>query len=119
MRRVALVGTLGAGEAESIIGVGRYAVPPTQPDPPRSAELAFLIRDEHQGRGIGTVLLAHLLVIAGEQGIRAFEADVPAENRAMLRVFEKSGLRARRSLESGVVHLSFPTKDPVNVEKKE
>jgi RimJ/RimL family protein N-acetyltransferase len=108
-RHVALVATLGHGEEERIIGVGRYAVATKEPTPPRSAEVAFVILDDHQGRGIASVLLAHLLVIARQKGIREFEADVLAENRAMLRVFEKSGLHARRSVESGIMHLTFPT----------
>jgi RimJ/RimL family protein N-acetyltransferase len=110
-RHVALVATLGQGEEEKIIGVGRYAVPGTEPTPPRSAEVAFVILDEHQGRGIASVLLAHLLVIARQKGIREFQADVLGENVAMLRVFEKSGLHARRNVESGVMHLSFPTEE--------
>jgi RimJ/RimL family protein N-acetyltransferase len=110
-RHVALVATLGHGEDERIIGVGRYVVPATEPTPPRSAELAFVILDEHQGRGIASVLLARLLVIAKQKGIREFQADVLGDNRAMLHVFEKSGLHARRNVESGVIHLSFPTEE--------
>jgi GNAT superfamily N-acetyltransferase len=107
--RVALVATLGRGEEEKIIGVGRYAVLTTEPGVPRSAEVAFAVLDEHQRRGIGTVLLEHLLGIARQQGIHEFEADVMSENRAMLRVFQRGGLVVRRMLDSGIVHLSFST----------
>ncbi|MFI5215858.1 MAG: GNAT family N-acetyltransferase [Candidatus Limnocylindria bacterium] len=109
--RVALVATLGRGEEEKIIGVGRYDVLPSAPSAPRSAEVAFAVLDEHQGRGIGTVLLEHLLGIARQGEIREFEADVMGENRAMLDVFRGSGLLLRRTLDSGVVHLSFPIEE--------
>ena len=109
--RVALVATLGRGEEEKIIGVGRYDVLATEPGARRSAEVAFAVLDEHQGRGIGTVLLEHLLGIAREQGIREFEADVMSDNQAMLGVFRSSGLLVRKTLDSGVVHLSFPTEE--------
>jgi RimJ/RimL family protein N-acetyltransferase len=112
-RHVALVATIGRGEEEKIIGVGRYVVPKTEPDPPRSAEVAFIVLDEQQGRGIASKLFAHLLIIAHEKGIREFSADVLADNHAMLRVFAKSGLHATRKVESGVMHLSFLTDTPV------
>jgi RimJ/RimL family protein N-acetyltransferase len=110
-RHVAIVATVGRGGEERIIGVGRYVVPKTEPDPPRTAEIAFVVLDEHQGRGIASKLLAHLLIIAHEKGLREFSADVLPDNQAMLRVFAKSGLHARRKVESGVVHLSFPTEE--------
>jgi GNAT superfamily N-acetyltransferase len=116
-RHVALVATVGHNEEERIIGVGRYIVPLTEPTPPRSAEVAFVTIDEHQGRGIASVLLSHLLLIAKRKGIREFQADVLRENRAMLRVFEKSGLRARRNVESGVMHLAFPTEETTSTPK--
>jgi acetyl coenzyme A synthetase (ADP forming)-like protein len=109
--RVAVAATLGRGGEEEIIGVGRYAVLATEPGAPSSAEIAFAVLDEHQGRGIGTVLLEHLLGIARQQGIREFEADVMGENRAMLGVFRSSGLLVRKTVDSGVVHLSFPTEE--------
>ncbi|MGH7286473.1 MAG: GNAT family N-acetyltransferase, partial [Myxococcota bacterium] len=109
--RVALVATLGRGEEEKIIGVGRYDVLTTEPGARRSAEVAFAVLDEHQGRGIGTLLLEHLLGIARQQGIREFEADVMGENQAMLSVFRSSGLLLQRTLDSGVVRLSFPTEE--------
>jgi len=110
-RHVALVATVGRGEEEKIIGVGRYVVPKTEPDPPRTAEVAFIVLDEHQGRGIASKLFADLIIIAHQKGLREFSADVIPDNHAMLRAFEKSGLHARRKVESGVMHLSFPTEE--------
>jgi acetyl coenzyme A synthetase (ADP forming)-like protein len=106
--RVALVATLRERGEERIIGVGRYTV---LPHDRRSAEVAFAVADEHQGRGIGTVLLEHLLRIARLSGIAEFQADVLGENNLMLQVFSGSGLVVTRSIEAGVFHLSFPTEE--------
>src|SRR3712207_8531313 len=74
----------------------------------RSAEVAFLIEDAHQGRGLGSVLLEHLAAAARERGIKRFVAEVLAQNSRMVRVFHDAGYKATREYEEGVVHLAFP-----------
>lgn len=106
VRNAALVATLGSDADERIIGVGRY-----MSTADHRAEVAFAVADEYQGRGIGTVLLEHLAVLARLNGIGEFEADVLGENNQMLKVFRKSGFVAKRSIDSGVVHVSFPTEE--------
>jgi acetyl coenzyme A synthetase (ADP forming)-like protein len=101
---VALVATLREDSDERFIGVGRYVS-----SEPGRAEVAFAVLDEHQGRGIGTLLLDHLGRLARAAGIVEFQADVLGDNNRMLEVFAKSGFRVKRSTEGGVVHLSFPT----------
>jgi len=104
---VALVATLPDKEDEWIIGVGRYIVL-DKPPLARHAEVAFTVADEYQGRGIGTLLLTHLVLIARARGISEFEADVFAENHQMFEVFEHRGFKVQQSaIESGVVHVSF------------
>ena len=107
VHHVGLVATLREGEAERIIGVGRYMMHDTD----HRAEVAFAVADEHQGRGIGTLLLEHLAPIARAHGITEFEAEVLGDNNKMLEVFAKSGFVSRRSVESGVVHVTFPTEE--------
>jgi acetyl coenzyme A synthetase (ADP forming)-like protein len=102
---VALVATLFDGVEEKIIGVGRYIVDKE----PTRAEVAFAVLDEYQGRGIGTLLLDHLSRIARASGITEFEANVLAGNRGMLDVLGQSGFAVKRSVESGVVHVSLLT----------
>lgn len=109
VHNAALVATLRKGGEEEIIGVGRYSELDATAGAPRRAEVAFAVLDEYQGRGIGTLLLEHLVPIARSQGIEEFEADVLGENNQMLRVFDKSGLKVKRSIENGVFHVSFPT----------
>jgi len=106
--RVGLAVTLREADTEQIIGVGEYIVGPGPWDRPR-AEVAFTVVDEHQGRGIGTLLLEHLAKLARARGIREFDADVLGQNRPMMSVFLRSGLPVRRTNEAGVVHMSFPT----------
>jgi len=102
---VGLAATLGKGDAERFIGVGRYI----RGADPKRAEVAFAVLDAHQGRGVGTILLEHLARIARAQAVEHFDADVLADNRPMLNVFEQSGFRVHRAADSGVVHLVFPT----------
>lgn len=96
--RVALVATV-AGE---IVGVGRYdRINDTD------AEIAFTVRDDYQGRGLGSVLLEHLAVAARERGLRRFVADVLPQNRRMTATFSHAGYRVAQELEDGVVKLAF------------
>ncbi|GIW44745.1 MAG: hypothetical protein KatS3mg077_2027 [Candidatus Binatia bacterium] len=104
---VALVATLLIEGEEKIIGVGRFIVPPG--GDPHRAEVAFAVSDAYQGRGIGTALLEHLALIARELGVTEFEANVLGENNQMLEVFARSGFRVARTVEGGIVHVSFPT----------
>jgi len=73
----ALVATIGEGAEEKIIAVGRYYRLPKRD----AAEVAFVIEDVYQGKGIGTHLLEQLAMIAKEKGIRLFEAEVLVENQ--------------------------------------
>ena len=75
----------------------------------RTAEVAFMVEDAHQGRGLGTQLLQLLTVYARRQGIEGFEAYVLPENAQMMRLFRNSGYHLQRSFEEGVYSVSFPT----------
>lgn len=96
--RVALVATV-AGE---IVGVGRY-----DRVADLDAEVAFTVRDNFQGRGLGSVLLEHLAAAARERRVRRFVADVLPQNRRMVSTFSQAGYRVASELEDGVVKLAF------------
>lgn len=81
---VAIAATIPEPHGDDIIGVGRYYLDETT----NMAEVAFVVRDDWQNRGIGTALLKHLIVIAKRNGIRGFTAEVLRANVAMQRVFE-------------------------------
>ena len=104
IRHVALVALVEENGQPTIIGGGRYIV-----DKPSQAEVAFTVIDKYQGRGLGTALLHHLAMIARQASLRELVAYVLPDNRAMLKVFEKSGLKytAKREADSVYVKLGL------------
>ncbi|MBI2567493.1 MAG: GNAT family N-acetyltransferase [Candidatus Schekmanbacteria bacterium] len=96
---VAIVGVVPAAHGDEIIAIGRYCLEPGT----NHAEVAFLVRDDWQGKGIGSFLLRHLTTIARRHGIGGFTASVLGDNRPMQRVFENSGLSVRARCEEGVL----------------
>ena len=108
VEKVGLVATLGAGEDEEIIGVGRYFRCSKAGERHR-AEVAFAVSDKHQRRGIATALLEHLARIARGHAITEFVADVLGENTQMMEVFARRGFQLNRSVDHGVCHVTFPT----------
>jgi acetyl coenzyme A synthetase (ADP forming)-like protein len=101
--RMALVAILG----EEIVGVARYE----GREGKTNAEVAFLIDDRHQGRGIGTVLLEWLAAAAREAGITEFYATTLWENQRMLNVFREAGFQTRSVVGGGEVSVRFPVSD--------
>ncbi|WP_433656371.1 GNAT family N-acetyltransferase [Nocardia sp. CA-128927] len=99
--RVGLVLVLGT----AIIAVGRYEG--LDRVGRRSAEVAFVVADGHQGRGLGSILLEHLAGAAAENKIETFVAEVLAENTTMVTVFRDAGYQVERSRDGSVLHLEF------------
>ncbi len=102
--RVAFILTVG----QQMIAVGRYDL--VQPG---EAEVAFLVEDAHQGRGIGQLLLEHLAQAGRERGIERFVAEVLPDNQAMIHTFRDAGYRLVSGYEDGVMMLEFPI-DPTD-----
>jgi ribosomal protein S18 acetylase RimI-like enzyme len=102
VNHVALVAVANEDSRPVIVGGGRYVV--LQPG---KAEIAFAVVDQYQGQGIGAVLMRHLAAIAREAGLKELLAEVLPENTAMLKVFEKSGLRLQMKRESQVMHVAL------------
>ena len=75
---------------------------------PRSAEVAFAVADDYQGRGIATRMLERLAALAGPRGIERFIGEVMADNSAMIGVFGGVGFEVSRTLEGGEVEMTFP-----------
>jgi acyl-CoA synthetase (NDP forming)/GNAT superfamily N-acetyltransferase len=88
-----------------LIGCGSYECngPGSQ-----SAEVAFAVTDGMHGRGVGMLLLEHLISLARSRGLHAFTAETLSENAPMLRVFADAGLQVFRALADGVYDLTFP-----------
>ncbi|WP_163507124.1 bifunctional GNAT family N-acetyltransferase/acetate--CoA ligase family protein [Fodinicola acaciae] len=87
---------------DDLIAIGRYDRISAD-----DAEVAFVVEDTHQGRGIGSVLLEHLAAAAQENHIRRFVAEVLPTNYTMMRVFSDAGYTVARSYDDGVVHLEW------------
>jgi acetyl coenzyme A synthetase (ADP forming)-like protein len=102
--RGALLGTLATPEGPRVVALASYA----RLRDPSSAEVAFSVADELQGRGLGTRLLEQLAARAAEVGIERFVAEVMPENRAMLGVFSDAGFDVAREFEGGTVEVRFP-----------
>ncbi|MGW5847932.1 bifunctional acetate--CoA ligase family protein/GNAT family N-acetyltransferase [Streptomyces sp. NPDC055254] len=118
--RVGLAATIG-GE---FIGTVRYdrigadGRPATGPSD--EAEVAFLVQDAHQGRGVASALLEHIGAVARERGIRRFAAEVLPANTKMIKVFTDAGYEQKRSFEDGSVHLTLdlePTAESLAVQR--
>ena len=71
------------------------------------AEIAFLVRDDWQQRGIGTFLFRKMTDIALKRGIGGFKAEVLAQNRKMMYVFQKSRFPVKTKLEDGAYYLEI------------
>lgn len=110
VRHIALVAVLDEGAGPTIVGGGRCIV-----SEPGRAEVAFSVDDRHQGQGIASRLLRHLVLIAREAGIRAFIAEVLPENAPMLKVFQRSRLPMTAEREAGVVHVTLDLSQPVAI----
>jgi acyl-CoA synthetase (NDP forming)/RimJ/RimL family protein N-acetyltransferase len=82
------------------------------------AEVAFLVQDAHQGRGVASALMEHITAVARERGIRRFIAEILPANRKMIKVFTDFGYQQKRSFTDGVVQLELdlePTEASVAV----
>ncbi|MFE3603998.1 GNAT family N-acetyltransferase [Streptomyces sp. NPDC059142] len=88
--------------------------------PADEAEVAFLVQDAHQGRGVASALLEHIGAVARERGIRRFAAEVLPANAKMIKVFRDAGYTQRRSFEDGAVRLTLdlePTAESLAVQR--
>jgi acyl-CoA synthetase (NDP forming)/GNAT superfamily N-acetyltransferase len=77
----------------------------TRLDRTADGEVAMLVADSHQRRGVGTLLLEHLAAVARQAGIRSFVADTLADNGLMQQVFTDAGFRVERRSDLDVTHV--------------
>jgi acyl-CoA synthetase (NDP forming)/GNAT superfamily N-acetyltransferase len=105
--RVGLAATVG-GEFIATVRYDRIGADGTPASAPADeAEVAFLVQDAHQGRGVASALLEHIAAVARERDIRRFAAEVLPANNKMIKVFTDAGYTQKRSFEDGVVRLEF------------
>lgn len=99
---VALVARIDQDGESAIIGGGRYIV-----IEPGRAEMAFVVVDAWQGKGVGSLLLRHLVNIARDAGLRELTAEVLPENTPMLKTFAKRGFKPVPHSDFRTVRLSL------------
>jgi len=97
-----LLALRSSGTETRIIAIGSYFQTLGQ-----SAEVAFAVADDLQGKGLGTALLQRLAVVASDHGFRRFEATTMADNAAMLDVFRDSGFAIRSKTEAGCIDVQL------------
>lgn len=118
--RVGLAATVG-GEFIATVRYDRIGADGMAASAPADeAEVAFLVQDAHQGRGVASALLEHIAAVARERGIRRFAAEVLPANTKMIKVFTDVGYTQKRSFEDGVVRLEFdlePTERSLAVQR--
>lgn len=109
INHVGLAVCVNEASGERFVAVGRFIRADSDP---QQAEIAFTVADDFQGRGAGSLLLTQLVPLARALGIRELVAVSQADNRAMLEVFEHSGLPVTSELDNGVVQLRLML-DPI------
>ncbi|MFC1661467.1 GNAT family N-acetyltransferase [Gemmatimonadota bacterium] len=106
-RRVALVATLAREGKQTIVGLTSYMMAPGEQS--GRPELGIVVEDAHQNRGIGTLLLQHLLEIASAEGIVELEAHILAENNRLVAPLAHLGPEVTRVVEAGMTFVTFRT----------
>src|SRR5450759_877097 len=106
-KQMVILAVVEQGEKEVVVGVGQYVVMGDS----HTAEIALAVRDEFQGRGIGSELLAYMSQVARRQGLLGFTADVLGENTPVMKMLEKSGFGLQKEISDGVAYLKATFKD--------
>ncbi|MBI5848101.1 MAG: GNAT family N-acetyltransferase [Nitrospirae bacterium] len=88
---------------ESIVGMAQYYID----EKTHTAEVAFVVRDDHQSKGIGSELLGYITLLAKRNGLHGFTAEVLMDNRPMLQLFQKMGFIVEQRAEAGVYELKM------------
>jgi GNAT superfamily N-acetyltransferase len=101
---VVLLATTFAGKDELVIGEASYFVIYLSAAA-RGAELAFVVEEDFQGRGVASLLLKHLVEIAYSKGLDFLVAEVLSCNAPMLNVFRHCGLPLSIRIEGNVSHV--------------
>ena len=97
------INLLAEKDSEEAVGLGQYVLDPSM----GYAEVAFVVRDDWQGKGLGMFLARDLIRIAQEKEVRGITAVVMPDNRAMLHLFYKLGFTVESRLDEGAYQISF------------
>lgn len=94
---------------DEIVGIAEYVRNAAQPC---RADLAVLVTDPWQRRGLGSALVSYLSQLAGRRGITEFDADVVLTNRDALLFVRRGWPAARSTRDGGAAHFRLPLPIP-------
>jgi acyl-CoA hydrolase/RimJ/RimL family protein N-acetyltransferase len=97
-REIVILACIVKNDIDIVVGIGQYV----KWEDKNFADIAFAVRDDYQEKGIGTELLDYITVLAKNEGLRGFTADVLGDNKPMLHLFDKMGYRVDKKIEDGV-----------------
>lgn len=100
---MALVVTRLENDSERIIAMARYDVDPAT----RLADVAFVVLDEEQNRGLGTLLMRRMVEIGKARGLAGFSSEVLTQNKRMLAIIQKSGEKVHSELRGNAYHVEL------------
>jgi acyl-CoA hydrolase/RimJ/RimL family protein N-acetyltransferase len=103
---IAIVGVVPRVSGEEIVAIAQYFLDPKT----QSAEVAFLVQDEWQRKGMGTFLLEYITKIAKQRGVKRFFAKVLPINKPMLAVFYNSGYKVNTEFDGEVYNITYDLK---------
>jgi GNAT superfamily N-acetyltransferase len=96
--RMALVGVVQEQDEERVVALAHYVMAD-----PGVAEAGIVVRDDYQGRGLGTLIIRHLVGYASAHGVRVLLSTVHPQNERILRFIEQSGVPYEKRLLDGTV----------------
>ncbi len=102
-RDLAIVGVVPGVSGEEIVAIAQYFLDPKS----QIAEIAFIVQDEWQKRGMGSYLLKYLTQIAKQRGVTRFYAKVSPNNRPMLAIFHNSGYKVNTEFDGEVYSITY------------
>lgn len=100
-QKMVLIAVMEKDDRESICGLGQYGINSDM----FTADVALVVRDDCQNKGVAAELLSYLVYLAKKQGLLGFTADVLAGNDPVFRLFKKMGFAVSKRSESGVYEL--------------
>jgi acyl-CoA hydrolase/RimJ/RimL family protein N-acetyltransferase len=108
---IAVVGVVPSVTGDEIVAIGQYFLEPKH----GQAEVAFIVQDEWQQKGMGTLLLKYLSEIANKRDVKSFSAKVLPQNKAMLAVFHNSGYNVKTEFDGEVYSITYDLVENQNV----
>jgi len=100
---ISIVGTVPGVSGDQVVAIAQYYLDPKT----QAAEVAFLVQDEWQKKGMGTFLLAYLAQIAKQRGVKQFYAKVLAANKPMLAIFHNTGYQVKTEFDGEVYNITY------------